>query len=78
MPPLALGDRCGGLLGVYLNAQLLDLVAQQRAAIGIKLNRHQPGRKFHHVGFQSEALERIGSFKTQQATAYHHARAGTF
>ena len=75
---LALDNGSGCLLCVHLNAEFLDFVTQQGAAVGIKLNRHQPGGKLHHVGCQSQALERIGCFKAQQATADDHTGTGTF
>jgi len=64
--------------GVDRQPQLLDVAAQHGAAALVQLARHQPGRRFHHVHVDAQALQRPGRLQAQQAPADHHAGgAGT-
>ena len=59
----AFNDVGGGFLCMHLNTQFFDLVAQQCAAVGIQLHRHQAGREFHHVRLQAETSQCVGGFQ---------------
>ncbi len=61
---------------VDCDSQRFDTRAQGSAALGVQLHRHQPGREFHHMGFQTQRLERVGRLQTEQTTAYHHTATG--
>lgn len=69
-------DGGGGLFRVHPHTQGLDAAPQQRAALGIQLHRHQPGRELHYVRLQTQAAQRIGRFQAEQAATDHHATAG--
>ena len=74
-PAVRGGDLRRGFIGVNADAQRLDFLAQHRRAVVVELDRHQVGRKLHHVGFQPELLQGIRRLQSEQAAANHHAAA---
>ena len=56
----------GGFSGVNAHAQRLDFLAQHRRAVVIELNRHQIGRKLHHVSVEPELFQGVCCLQPQQ------------
>src|SRR5690606_41581 len=73
----AVADGGGHLAGVDVDAQGLDLAAQQASAGVVDLRRHEVGGKLHHMGVQAQAMQGAGGFQSQQAAADHHAAPAT-
>jgi hypothetical protein len=69
-------DRLRGAGQVHADAQAFDLCLERQATQIVQLHRHQARGELHDVGFQAQALERVGRFQTEQATADHHAAPG--
>ncbi|VVO44489.1 hypothetical protein PS720_06446 [Pseudomonas fluorescens] len=69
---LAGADRLSRTRQMHPHAQALDLRLERQAAKIVQLHRHQARRELHHVRFKAQALQRVGGFQAQQATAHHH------
>ena len=74
-PAVRRGDFRRRFAGVNADAQRLDFSAQHCRAVVVELDRHQVGRKLHHVGFKPELLQRICRLQPQQPAANHHPAA---
>ncbi len=74
-PAVRGGDLRRCFTGMHTDAQRLDFLAQHRRAVVVELDRHQIGRKLHHVSFQPELLQGIRRLQPQQPAANHDTAA---
>ena len=56
---------------MHLNSQRFDLAAQDGAAAGVDLHRHEARRKLDHVGLESQTLQGVGRLQTEQPAPDH-------